>query len=75
MWEPLLPAYSGNQFPSSKNAKVKSKKMSPRRVNANMNMSMEKPIALNRAEGTKLPQLENAKTNEKRYCQGMGLRI
>ena len=46
MWESLLPAYSGNQFPSSKNAKVKSKKMSPRRVNANMNMSMDKPIAL-----------------------------
>ena len=27
-----------------------------------MDMSMDKPIALNRAEGTKRPQLENAKT-------------
>ena len=38
-----------------------------------MNMSMDKPIALNRAEGTRGPQAENAKINEKRCSQGMEL--
>ena len=37
-----------------------------------MNMSMDKPLALNRAEGTRGPQVENAKINEKRCSQGMG---
>ena len=31
-----------------------------------MNMSMYKPMALNRAEGTRGPQVENAQINEKR---------
>ena len=31
-----------------------------------MNMSMDKPIALNRAEGTRDPQVENAKMMSKR---------
>ena len=30
-----------------------------------MNMSMDKPMALNRAEGTRGPQVENAKINKK----------
>ena len=29
-----------------------------------MNMSMDKPMALNRAEGTRGPQVKNAKINE-----------
>ena len=31
-----------------------------------MNMSMDKPIALNRAEGTRGPQVENAKMRSKK---------
>ena len=34
-----------------------------------MNMSMDKPIALNRAEVTRGPQVEKAKVNEKRCSQ------
>ena len=30
-----------------------------------MNMSMDKPMALNRAEGTRGPQVENAKSMKK----------
>ena len=49
--------------------------MSPRHGNSNMNMSMDKPIVLNRAEVTRGPQVENAKINEKRCSEGMGIRI
>ena len=31
-----------------------------------MNMSMDKPISLNRAEGTRAPQVENAKMTPKK---------
>ena len=40
-----------------------------------MNLSMDKLMALNRAEGTRGPQVEDAKINEKRCSQGMGIRI
>ena len=38
-------------------------------------MSMETLIALNRAEGTGGPHIENAKINEKGCSQAMGIRI
>ena len=40
--------------------------MPPRHGNANMNMSMDKPMALHSAEGTRGPQVENAKMRSKK---------
>ena len=37
-----------------------------------MNMSMDKPIALNRAEGTRGPQVENAKMRSKKRSSRHG---
>ena len=39
--------------------------MSPRHGNENMDMSMNKPIALNRTEGTRGPQVEKCKNEVK----------
>ena len=55
----------GTSSPSLKNAKMRSKKMSPRHGNENMDMSMDKPIALNRTEGTRGPQVEKSKNEVK----------
>ena len=38
-----------------------------------MNMSMDKPIALNRAEGTRGPQVEKYKNDVKKKLGGVGL--
>ena len=65
----------GTSSPSLKNAKMKSKKMSPRHGNENMDMSMDKPIALNSAEGIRGPQLKNAKMMSKKMSHGMAMKI
>ena len=48
------------------------KKGPPRHGNENMNMSMDKPIALNSAEGTRGPQVKKCKNDVKKDVPGHG---
>ena len=50
--------------------------MSPRHGNENMDISMDKPIALNRTEGTRGPQVEKSKNEVSKICPvGMGMKV
>ena len=48
------------------------KKTPPRHGNQNMYMSMDKPMTLNRAEGTRGAQVENVKKRSKKVPPGHG---
>ena len=67
--EPVPPDYLGHQFSYEI---VRSKKRSPGLGNLNMNMSMDKPMALNRTEGTRGPQMKNAKMKSKKMSPRLG---